>query len=540
MQMKTYTLIILIIIASSLWGSWDWATSLGGSGMSRIWDITSSTSSDILVCGDFTDSLRVHGSYLPGFGLADSFLISYGATGSLQWAKSWGSSDEDVALGVGVDASGASYVGGYFIGDLSFQGQSVSSNGMWDVYLMKLDTNGNLLWLRSFGGPMNDIGYGLVVNPNGQVFLTGWFADKIVFPGGYALASFGGSDVFCCSYSAAGEFLWAKNAGTAGVDYGYEIACDNDGNAYVTGVANINAQFGNFSLPTPGMFVAKYNAQGVEQWLASSVNAAVINIAVQAQSGPSQFGMVAGRIAGMGQIGSFAFSTVEGGDDAYWAAFDANTGVWINMQHYGGILADKGKDADCEFTPAYIANYEGQVSFGAIPFSSQGESDIILAYGPLDNLQFATAGGENIEISTSVKVLPNGLVAVAGWHFGLSQFGNQWLDSGSVSDQNAFLAVFNPASGVQDEQISSPLSLQLSPNPFADNLRIRQNKDGGTAALEVYNLKGQLVRSVSKPLSKGTESIYLWDGKDVQGRAVPAGVYLLKVGKHSAKAVKLP
>jgi hypothetical protein len=46
-----------------------------------------------------------------------------------------------------------------------------------------------------------------------------------------------------------GEFLWAKNAGTAGVDYGYEIACDNDGNAYVTGVANINAQFETSACP---------------------------------------------------------------------------------------------------------------------------------------------------------------------------------------------------------------------------------------------------------------------------------------------------
>ncbi len=538
--MKTFYLSLLMIIANSLWGTWDWATSLGGTGMSRIWDITSGANSDIYVCGDFTDSLRVNGSYLPGFGLADSFVICYEASGALQWAKSWGSTDEDVALGVGVDSFGATYVGGYFIGDLAIQGQSVSSNGMWDVYLLKLDPTGNLVWLRSFGGPLNDIGYGLAVNPSGQVFITGWFADTISFPGGELLASYGGSDVFCCSYSSAGDYLWSRKAGTSGVDYGYEIACDNDGNSYVTGVANASAQFGNFSLPTPGMFVAKYSAQGMEQWLASSINTAVINIAVQAQPSPSQYGLVAGRVAGMGQIGSFPFSTVEGGDDAYWAAFDANSGTWIDMQYYGGNAADKGKDADCEFVPAYIANYEGQVSFGGMPFNSQGESDIILGYGPLDNLSFASAGGENIEISTCVKVLPNSMIAVAGWHFGLAQFGNHWLDTGSVSDQNAFLAVFDPASALQDFQNAAPATMRLSPNPFSDKLQIRLKKEGNIGEIEIYNLKGQLVTKLTSPLQKDNESAYLWDGKDAKGKPVPAGVYIIKNGTNSIKTVKLP
>lgn len=537
--MKTILVITLLMVSALLWGGWDWANSFGGNGMSRIWDITSDPQNNIFVAGDFSESLVVQGSTFPGIGLTDSFVAKFNSSGSLIWAHSYGSTDEDVALGVGVDAAGNCYLGGYFIGSISFQGQSLNSYGMWDAYLIKLDPEGNLIWIRSFGGPMNDIGYGLAVNPSGQIFIAGWYADTIKFPGGVSISSYGGSDVFCCSYSTDGDFLWARGAGTTGVDYGYEVACDNSGNSYVTGVASPGSQFGNFTLPTGGMFVVKYNSLGAEQWLASSINTAVINIAVQPEVSGSQFGMVAGRIAGAGSLGSFSFESVNGTDDAYWAAFDANTGTWINMQHYGGTLADKGKDADCEFTPAYVANYEGSVSFNGTAFSSAGESDVILGYGALNNLQFTSAGGENIEVSTCVKTLSNGCIAVSGWHFGLSQFGSHSIDSGNVSDQNAFLVLFNPASPVQDEFLPVANRFSLSPNPFHEKLQISLDKANSPEQLDIYNLKGQLVRSLKHSERKSDSAVYTWDGKDALGKRLPAGIYLLRNGKLTGKTLKL-
>jgi len=537
--MKASLCIILLAFSALLQGSWSWVESFGGSGMSRIWDITSDAQNNIYVAGDFTDSLLVAANYLPGFGLADSFIAKYNSDGNLLWATSYGSTDEDVALGVGVDAMGNCYLGGYFIGTISYQGQSLNSNGMWDVYLIKLDSMGNLVWMRTFGGPLNDIGYGLGVNPAGQVFVTGWFADTIKFSDAESLSSYGGSDVFCCSYSSDGDFLWARGAGTAGVDYGYEIACDNSGNSYVTGVASPGSQFGNFTLATGGMFVAKYNSLGQEQWLASSINTPVINISVQNSVAPSQFGMVAGRIAGSGSIGSFPFSSCEGTDDAYWAVFDANTGAWTDFEFYGGSLADKGKDADCEFVPAYVANYEGQVNFGGISLTSSGESDVILAYGNLENLQFASAGGANIEVSTCVKALSNGLIAVAGWYFGLSQFGSHFIDSGNVSDQNAFLAMFDPSSDLQDEVMPIPHALQASPNPFRENLTISADKVAGSERLDIYNLKGQKILSLKSDSLVGNKLGYQWDGRSANGIPAPAGIYILKTGNLTQKVVKL-
>lgn len=537
--MRWYICGMFIIVSLSLFGAWDWADSIGGAGMDRIWDISCDTQSNIFVAGDFVDTLWVQGTPYPGFGLSDSFVIKYSPNGEVLWAKSFGSTSEDVALGVSTDAAGNCYVGGYFVDTFSCESQSQSSLGMWDVYVLKLDPMGNLLWLRTFGGSLNDIGYGLCVSPAGRVYVAGWFADTIKFPGGASIVSAGGSDVFCSAWETDGSFAWAKRAGTAGVEYGYEVACDAAGNAYVTGVASVGSQFENFILPTDGMFVCKYNSMGNAQWLASSLGAGALNIAVQPESGENQYGMACGRITGVGTIGNFAFNTVDGSSDAYWAKFDAETGTWIDMQYYGGTALDKGKDCDCAAYPAFLASFEEQANFGGFSFTSQGGEDIMLAQGALNSLHWTHAGGQNNDVPTSVKILPNGKVAIAGWHFGALQFGMNAIDSGEIANQNGFVACLDPQSSVE-EQLNQPQNVRLSPNPFVDQLSIHLDKALSPAAqIQVYNLKGQIIRSLSPTFSKGTEDVYTWDGRDAQGRNCSSGIYLFKGKGISDKALKL-
>jgi hypothetical protein len=536
--MKTLCSLLLTVFAVALHANWDWAFTIGGAGMERAWDIACDQESNIFVAGEFSDTMLVNGVAYPCSGAPDSYVIKYSPSGDVLWVKTFASPNEDIALGVGTDASGNCYTAGYFTGTLSCQGQSVSSYGMWDAYVLKLDSQGNLVWLRSFGGTLNDIGYGLAVNSAGNVYVAGWFADTIKFPGGDGIVSAGGSDVYCCAWDTNGNYLWAKRGGAEGVEYGYEVACDNVGNAYVTGVAGSGSQFGTFTLPSSGMFVCKYNAIGEVQWLAPSVNAGVIAISVQPEASGTQFGMVSGRVTGTGQIGNFPFSTQSGSDDAYWAKFAADTGLWTDMQYYGGAASDKGKDCDCEANTAFLASFEGQAAFGGVNFSSDGESDIILGFGEGSSYQWATAGGENIEIPTCLKLLPNGKIAVTGWHLGQCNFGTHSVDTGQAANQNAFVACYNPSSSSEDCVLPRIPALSLSPNPFGESLSITVNRNVHDArTLDIYNLKGRKVRSLA--LGDSGLQTHSWDGRDNTGKGCSAGIYLLHYGSESHKVLKL-
>ena len=535
--MKLRLCLLLSLLCLSLFGSWDWASSIGGAGMERVWDIGCDASSNIFITGDFSDSLYVNGQSYPALGLGDSYVIKYSPEGNFLWAKCFGSTNEDVALSVDTDSAGNSYVTGYYVDRFSIGELSVNANGGWDVYVLKLDPQGNPLWLRSFGGELNDIGYGLAVSPLGRVYIAGWFSGTVNLPGSSSLVSAGGSDVFCYSLDLDGNMLWAKRGGREGVEYGYEVACDASGNAYVTGVAGSGSQFDNLTLTGDGMFVCKYSPTGDPLWLNCGNGGAVIDIAVQPSTAPEQYGMVCGRLHGSGSYGSFPFSSIANGDDAYWAKFDAATGEWLSLNAYGGEAADKGKDVDCESYPAFVASFEANGLFGASNFSSNGESDFVLGWG--DPMQFVSAGGEGSEVPTAIKILPNGSIAVSGWHLGLGQIGDHIIDSGNVANLNAYLACYTPEGSSNNDQLSPAINLSIYPNPFSDTTKISCIKAASAQTLEIFNLKGQKINSLHPSSSSVSQNNYLWNGTDARGKVCSSGIYLLRAGSSTYKALKL-
>ncbi len=144
-----------------------------------------------------------------------------------------------------------------------------------DVFVLKYDANGNLLFAKSFGGILNDIGYGIAY-AQGQIYITGWFADTMNLDDEFSITTLGGSDIFLTSMDTNGNVLWAQPAGTSNVDYGFSVAADETGASYITGVSSSNTLFGDFILSGDGAFIAKYDSQGNFIW-ANRANQASVN-----------------------------------------------------------------------------------------------------------------------------------------------------------------------------------------------------------------------------------------------------------------------
>ena len=107
-------------------------------------------------------------------------------------------------------------------------------------------------WVKRIDGSAHgsDHGHDVKTDAAGNVYVTGWIENSTGNPDSYTL-----------KYSPDGDLLWAKTyAGSAtGVDYGYALAVDQSGNAYVAG-------FGNGDDPTFDIFVLKYDADGNSVW----------------------------------------------------------------------------------------------------------------------------------------------------------------------------------------------------------------------------------------------------------------------------------
>ena len=182
-----------------------------------------------------------------------------------------------------LDGSGNIYVTGYFSGTVDFDpglGTSfLTSTGSGDMFIIKLNNSGDLVWAQGIGGEVKTILADVILDGDGNLYLTGQFRDIVDFDPGAGInnmTSAGGADIFVSKFDTAGNFLWAKSMGGASDDEGYEIVLDNGGNVYATGTYSGTADFdpgiGITNLTSAGgndIFVSKLDANGNFVWARS-------------------------------------------------------------------------------------------------------------------------------------------------------------------------------------------------------------------------------------------------------------------------------
>src|SRR6185369_12691602 len=101
-----------------------------------------------------------------------------------------------------------------------------------DVFTAKYDPEGNVLWAASAGGTGTDNGTGIGVDAAGNCYITGHFSSTSITFGATTLTRTGSENVFVVKYDASGNVLWANRAGGTGFDAGSGIAVDAAGNSY--------------------------------------------------------------------------------------------------------------------------------------------------------------------------------------------------------------------------------------------------------------------------------------------------------------------
>lgn len=198
----------------------------------------------------------------------DIFLLKYDNAGNELWAKRAGGTNGDFGISVATDLNSNVIVGGYFNSTtFPFASTTLNNAGGLDIFILKYDVNGNELWAHSAGGSSSDWGFSVDADMNGNIVLTGYFQSISIAFGATTLNQTGASDIFLVKYDQTGNVLWAK--GTEGSTHAYSVTIDANDNIFLTGdFVSTTATFDSDTLNRVGvndLFVAKLNiATGIE------------------------------------------------------------------------------------------------------------------------------------------------------------------------------------------------------------------------------------------------------------------------------------
>ena len=224
----------VFVLKLSAGGGYLWSKGFGGSFIDMGRGIAFDPSGNVVVVGTFWYTIDVGCGTLTSAGGDEIFVVKYSPSGGCLWAKRFGDSADQEAMGVAVDFAGNIAITGSFKGTLNFGGSDLVDTyfAQPDIYVVELNASGGHVWSKSFGTMNSDQGRAVAVDTSGNVVITGYFLGTIDFGGGPVTSS-GGLNTFVAKYSSGGAHL--RSQGFTGSNQSWGVATDGNGNIGVTG-----------------------------------------------------------------------------------------------------------------------------------------------------------------------------------------------------------------------------------------------------------------------------------------------------------------
>lgn len=234
-------------------GTLQHATHHGGLGDDTLVNVEVAPNGGVVAVGSATSNL--YGNTHQGS--RDIFVVATFSTGALLWGDTFGTSQQDEALGVAIAPNGTIYVSGRTSGNLEGQANA----GGRDAFVTAYDASGNRQFTVLVGTSGNDEARQVALDANGNILIAGLTTGT--FPGN---VSSGGTDAFVAKLDSTGNLLWATQIGSSGADIANDLAVNGTEDILITGQAS-GSIAGQPHVSGNDILVAKFDGSGGLTWV---------------------------------------------------------------------------------------------------------------------------------------------------------------------------------------------------------------------------------------------------------------------------------
>jgi len=396
------------------------------------------------------------------------YLVKTNASGDTLWTRTYGGAGDDRGRSV-QQTSDTGYIVAGWTGSFG--------NGM-QVYIIKTNASGDLLWSRTYGGSSDDRGRSVQQTSDGGYIVAGWTSSNGII-----------GQVYLVKTNASGDTLWSGTYGGSSDEEGYSVQQTSD-TGYI--VAGTTGSFGNGWQ----VYLIKTNASGDTLWTRHYGGAVDDRGRSVRQTSDSGY-IVAGMTTSFGAYEQVYIIKTNASGDTLWT------------RNYGGAGWDWGYSVQQTSDGGYIVAGES-ASFG-----DYYQVYLIRTNASGVTLWTKTYGGTNVDRGYSVQQTTDMGYIIAGGTYSFGAGG---------SDVYLIKTDANGSSGVDEKAVSSPISrpaFSVRPNPFASFAKVPGHK---AERFSLYDVSGRKV---------GT-----YRGDRV-GEGLGQGVYFLRSSDSKEKPLRI-
>ncbi|MBA3682148.1 MAG: SBBP repeat-containing protein [Bacteroidetes bacterium] len=255
-------------------GTYQWAFSMGGTQDDYGYDVTvNAAGTSVFTTGTFKGtsvdiSPQCSCGTVNSLGQSDIFIVKQAASsGGFQNSAVFGGTSYDSPGGITLDALDNVYTTGSFGSACDFDPGpltvSLGASGSNDGFISKLNSTLGYVFVKQFSGPSSESGSDIVLDPTGNIYVTGSFNDIVDFDpsaASYTVSCVGGtnSDAYVLKLDPIGNFVYVKTWGSSNIgDYSSSIALDASANIYTTGsywtTCDFDPDAGVFNITSAGV-----------------------------------------------------------------------------------------------------------------------------------------------------------------------------------------------------------------------------------------------------------------------------------------------
>lgn len=488
-------------------------------------DVAVDMSGNIFAVGVFSDTVTINGQKYTSKGGVDILLTKLDAEGSYIWVNQYGTGSDEFARNIDIDEEGNIFITGEYDTPTMFGSDSLTGSG--DIFIIKLDKNGNNLWARSFGGPDSDFGINQIsIDRFGNIVLgASIFLGKgiTITIGSEQFTGVNSGDIFVIKLNKSGGVIWAKREGRfpgSGTRC-YGVATDNDGNIYNTGYYIDTVYFDSAMLTDTSrkskMYLTKYDSSGKLLFVVTPVFGGLgtgLDVAVSSDNKV----YVCGVFSGLTVIGSDTIDAIGGA--GFLTQYNSDgTPNWLRVYPDNKNLSEAFNVAIGNDDGIYVGYAYGEATLAK--YSTDGTLMWSNQYGPQQSL---------ISVD-GICSSPGGGVFITG-RYSDTVFGKDTLHRSTappntyyhsyIAHVGAFPANINKTPGIWNHDIA------LYPNPNSGNFIVRGNSLCRYKNYDVISLTGQSVASGNL--------LPVGNAAQISTGLLPQGIYILRLSGESSRA----